>query len=106
MNANQKRKFATNYAQYERLLVLQGYAKATTDNYCRSLRRLAEWADKCPDKRFKKMMLKTRGNKNKKRIRHPFYFSAIHINNPNQSTGWPRTKFDPLANRLNLRRPP
>lgn len=54
MNANQKRKFATNYAQYERLLVLQGYAKATIDNYCRSLRRLAEWAGKCPDKRLKK----------------------------------------------------
>ena len=54
MNAYEKRKFATKYAQYERLLVLQGYAKATIDNYRRSIRRLAEWADKCPDKRLKK----------------------------------------------------
>ena len=54
MNANEKRKFATKYAQCERLLVLQGYAKATIDNYCRSIRRLAEWFDKCPDKRLKK----------------------------------------------------
>jgi site-specific recombinase XerD len=54
MNANEKRKFATKYAQYERLLVLQGYAKATIDNYTRSIRRLAAWAERCPDKRLTK----------------------------------------------------
>ena len=54
MNANEKRQFAIKYAQYERLLVLQGYAKATRDNYLRSLRRLADWAGKCPDQRLKK----------------------------------------------------
>ncbi len=54
MNTCEKRKFATKYPLYERLLVLQGYAKATIDNYCRSVRRLAEWADKCPDNRLKK----------------------------------------------------
>ena len=54
MNTNEKRKFATKYAQYERLLVLQGYAKATIDNYGRSIRHLAQWADRCPDKRLTK----------------------------------------------------
>ena len=54
MNAREKQKYATNYAKYERLLVLQGYSKATIDNYTRGLRRLTAWCDKCPDKRLKK----------------------------------------------------
>ncbi|PCJ35819.1 MAG: integrase [Moraxellaceae bacterium] len=55
MNAREKRKFNTNYAKYLRLLVLQGYSKATIDNYSRGIRRLATWWDKCPDQRLKKI---------------------------------------------------
>jgi len=54
MNKRQQEKFNSQYAKYQRLLVLQGYSKATIDNYSRSLRRLAKWWDRCPDKRLKK----------------------------------------------------
>jgi len=54
MNKRQQDKFNSQYAKYQRLLVLQGYSEATIDNYCRSLRRLAKWCDRCPDKRLKK----------------------------------------------------
>lgn len=54
MNTREKLKFDTNYAQFKRLLVLQGYSKATIDNYTRGLRRLADWWGKCPDQRLKK----------------------------------------------------
>ena len=54
MNSREKNKYDTNYAKYQRLLVLQGYSKATIDNYSRGIRRLATWGDKCPDRRLKK----------------------------------------------------
>lgn len=54
MNDHEKRQFDINYAKYERLLVLQGYSKATIDNYTRGIRRLADWSDKCPDQRLQK----------------------------------------------------
>ena len=59
MNVCEKHKFATNYAKYERLLVLQGYSKATIDNYARGVRRLADWCDHCPDERLKKLDFET-----------------------------------------------
>ena len=54
MNKREQNKFNAQYAKYDRLLVLQGYSKATRDNYCRSIRRLAKWCDRCPDKRLNK----------------------------------------------------
>lgn len=54
MNKTEKRKFDARYTQYQRLLTLQGYSKTTIDNYSRSIRRLAQWWGKCPDKRLKK----------------------------------------------------
>ncbi len=54
MNAYQKRKFATKHAQFERLLVLQGYSKSTIAAYTLGLRRLFAWCGRCPDKHLKK----------------------------------------------------
>jgi len=42
MNTRETRKYDTYYAKYLRLLVLQGYSKATIDNYSRGIRRLAK----------------------------------------------------------------
>ncbi|MFT7372209.1 MAG: hypothetical protein ACI9T9_000891, partial [Oleiphilaceae bacterium] len=49
MNSHEKLTFARHYAKYERLLVLQGFSKATIDSYTRGIWRLADWCDKCPD---------------------------------------------------------
>jgi site-specific recombinase XerD len=49
MHTYEKHKFATNYAKYERLLILQGYSKATISSYTRGIRQLSEWCDKYPD---------------------------------------------------------
>ena len=54
MKIKEQRKFDENYAQYRRLLTLQGYSKTTLENYSRSIRRLAQWCGKCPDQRLKK----------------------------------------------------
>jgi site-specific recombinase XerD len=54
MNTREQRLFDANYAQFTRRLVLNGYSKATIDNYTRGLRRLALWYDKGPNKRLKK----------------------------------------------------
>lgn len=54
MNDYEKQQFATNYDKYERLLILQGYSKATVNNYTRGIRRLADWCGHCPDQRLTK----------------------------------------------------
>ncbi len=54
MNAYEKRKFATQYAQFERRLTLQGYSQSTIAAYTLGIRRLSQWCDKCPDKHLKK----------------------------------------------------
>ena len=54
MNKQEQRKFHTKYGKYQQLLPLQGYATTTTSNYLRSIRRLAEWCNQCPDQRLTK----------------------------------------------------
>jgi site-specific recombinase XerD len=54
MNSTETRKFEQAYAQFQRLLVLQGYSDATIDSYCRGIRRLAAWSGRCPHKRMTK----------------------------------------------------
>lgn len=76
MNTHEKNKFATHYAKHERLLVLQGYSRATIGSYTRSIRRLADWCDKCPDQRLKKADFEA-------------YFSALVI-----SHSWSTIKCD------------
>ncbi len=76
MNTHEKHKFATNYEKYERLLVLQGFSKATIGSYTRGIRRLADWFDKCPDQRLKKTDFEA-------------YFSALVI-----SHSWSTIKCD------------
>ncbi len=45
MNAYEKRKFATQYAQFERLFALQGYSQSTIAAYTLGIRRLSQWCD-------------------------------------------------------------
>lgn len=54
MKSSEQRKFNNRYSKYQQLLVLQGYSKATIDSYSRSIRRLADWCDQCPDERLNK----------------------------------------------------
>ena len=54
MNILEQERFNRLYEEYSRLLILQGYSKTTVENYSRSIRRLAQWADQCPDERLGK----------------------------------------------------
>lgn len=54
MNAYHQRKFDTQYALFNRLLILQGYSQATIGSYTRGIRRFAEWFDACPGPRITK----------------------------------------------------
>jgi len=49
MDQQETKKFAAFYEQHRIALKLQGKAEKTTTSYCRSLRRLAEYFDRCPD---------------------------------------------------------
>lgn len=54
MNIEEQSRLDQAYEEFRRLLILQGYSKTTVENYSRSLRRLAVWADQCPDERLNK----------------------------------------------------
>lgn len=49
MNPEETKKFDALYEQHRSALKLQGKAEKTIKSYCRSIRRLAEYFDRCPD---------------------------------------------------------
>ncbi len=48
MNSTEIQKFKQAYTRFQRLLKLQGYSEATCESYCRGIRRLANWCNRCP----------------------------------------------------------
>lgn len=56
MNQEEKNQFDALYERHRRSLKLQGKSDKTIDSYCRSVRRLAKYFDRCPNKLSKDEM--------------------------------------------------
>ena len=49
MNPEEKKQFDALYGQHRQILKLQGKSEKTIDSYSRSVRRFAEYFDRCPN---------------------------------------------------------